>query len=59
MSTYEKWKGLYLSRGKAEFILEDVQKTWLIHDYKITDEGLIVTFDIHMHKDEDMEGDRI
>tara|TARA_R100001082_G_scaffold70258_1_gene40011 strand:- start:406 stop:579 length:174 start_codon:yes stop_codon:yes gene_type:complete len=56
MSIYDS---LYLSRGKAEFILEDVQKTWLIHDYKITDEGLIVTFDIHMHKDEDMEGDKI
>tara|TARA_R100001163_G_scaffold56724_1_gene44488 strand:+ start:288 stop:461 length:174 start_codon:yes stop_codon:yes gene_type:complete len=56
MSIYDS---LYPSRGKAEFILEDVQKTWFIHDYKITDEGLIVTFDIHMHKDEDMEGDRV
>ena len=50
---------LYKSKSKAETILEDVQKTWLIHDYKITDEGLIVTFDIHMHKDEDMEGDEL
>ena len=51
---------LYKSKSKAETILEDVQNAWLTTDWKITDEGLVVTFDIHMHRDEDMEeGDEL
>ena len=50
---------LYQSKSKAETILEDVQNAWLTTDWKITDEGLVVTFDILMHKHEDMEGDEI
>ena len=51
---------LYQSKSKAETILEDVQNAWLTTDWKITDEGLVVTFDIHMHRDEDMEeGDEL
>ena len=50
---------LYQSKSKAKTILEDVQNAWLTTDWKITDEGLVVTFDILMHKHEDMEGDEI
>ena len=40
---------LYKSKSKAETILEYVQNDWLTTDWKITDKGLVVTFDIHMH----------
>ena len=41
---------LYQSKSKARTILEDVQNAWLTTDLKITDKGLVVTFDIHMHR---------
>ena len=41
---------LYQSKSKAKTILEDVQNAWLTTDWKITDKGLVVTFDIHMHR---------
>ena len=41
---------LYQSKSKARTILEDVQNAWLTTDWKITDKGLVVTFDIHMHR---------
>ena len=47
MSIYDS---LYPSKSKARTILEDVQNAWLTTDWKITDEGLVVTFDIHMHR---------
>ena len=50
---------LYQSKSKAETILEDVQNAWLTTDWKITDEGLVVTFDISLHKDDIEEGDEI
>jgi|TARA_R100001163_G_scaffold41575_1_gene31461 hypothetical protein len=47
------------SKSKAETILEDVQNAWLTTDWKITDKGLVVTFDISMHKDHVEEGDEL
>jgi hypothetical protein len=50
---------LYQSKSKARTILEDVQNAWLTTDWKITDKGLVVTFDISMHKDHVEEGDEL
>ena len=54
-----KQQTYYKSKSKAETILEDVQNAWLTTDWKITDEGLVVTFDISLHKDDIEEGDEI
>ena len=45
----------YLSKSKSETILEDVQETWLITDHKITEQGLVVTFDIAMNRTDNEE----
>ena len=45
----------YLSKSKSEAILEDVQETWLITDHKITEQGLVVTFDIAMNRRDNEE----
>jgi len=49
----------YKSKSEAKIILEDVQNAWLTTDWKITDEGLVVTFDISRHKDNMEEGDEL